>query len=247
MPSTVNGCGTALVKASPDYNGQYDAIEAVVLLMVPLLPYKAIHVTSIWDDYNTKEPGAAGQEYRYIPLRFSPGILFRGMLNGWARASVIIGPIIALFPVIDRLVDDKKTSFNAEDVRLFVVAGAIVVLGGLMKLLWFWLSRKGSLIKRIIYFTEGWPAPAWKDHAMALGPSIGCSDPFYWPKDVALDFSIMVATREGTSDLNSLVERYLAQGDWSSAMLYARLALRLDEKSKARALQQRIIQGWRAS
>lgn len=200
MPFTVNGIGTGLVSVSSkrNVNGlmQYDAMEAVVFLFMPLIPYKMLHILSM-----------QGDQYRSMPLRWSSRLFLKGMCNGWGNGLLLVGGGMSLllgiiFPTMER-------AMKQDDWIMVGVFGCAFVLGVILKGLWYLLDGRDRRIKEIIGSHD-----------------VGSSDPFDWPDDVARTFVEAILKQDGKSSLMAVADACTAKGEPAKAMLCLRLAQR---------------------
>ena len=208
MPSTYNGIGTTLIKASKAYpsNGQFDAIEAFVVLNFPLVPYKAVHVLS-----------HEGDRYRSFDLKSSSFIYLKGIVNGWANNLMFFSIPATIICAIAMATMDREV--GAFDYWIWTVLISAIVIGVMLKFLWIILDMKSRAIKSII------------------GPhELGTSDPFDWSD--ALANTERRRALDERPDCASLVEigRGYQHDNQSMAMCLARLAMRTGEEVEAQKL-----------
>jgi hypothetical protein len=89
MPGTVNGIGTSVCfgRGSVKWNGlgTGDAMECFVVLFMPVIPYKAMHVFN-W----------TGTNYNAIPIRWSGSLLFRTFALYWMAIPLVVGLVAAV-------------------------------------------------------------------------------------------------------------------------------------------------------
>src|SRR4051812_39513470 len=81
MPYTMNGVGTHVCgsRGNVGFNS-YDAMEWVVVFFMPIIPIKAYHTF----DWN-------GDQFRFIPIRWSFDLVFRTFFTGWNWGLLILG------------------------------------------------------------------------------------------------------------------------------------------------------------
>jgi hypothetical protein len=207
MTTSVNGTGTGLVKASRPrmVNGcpHFDAVEAVTFFYCPLLPYRVVHVISICADSKKWQT----ENYRYIPLRFAPRIIFKAFINRWGNVFILYGGFMtALGGFATR---NMGRAFNQTDATVLTAFALMVVIGLLLKAVRLALDASDNRIKSILGAHE-----------------LGTSDPYYWPEDVAESVRERYFGAESARSLTAIAEQAMLQGDRSKAMLCARLAMR---------------------
>jgi len=219
MPYTVNGIGTGLVRASrkrtvEEYT-QFDAVEAFVLLYIPLVPYKVIHILSIW-------PGSEGEQYQSMPLQFAPKIVAKAFLNGWGNVLLwLCTPMAAVFTVVTFTMEREV---NDTDVACLTVLWTLAFVGLCLKTIWcFWSGRDERIVETI------------GSH------EFGTSDPFYWQDQLLAE--VAEATLKDLSE-NRLIDRAQAcfrEGDAASALYLARIAMRTENRTEAEAISAQIL------
>src|SRR4051794_14096428 len=99
MPYTMNGVGTHVCgsRGNVGYNS-YDAMEWVVVFFMPVIPLKAYHTF----DWN-------GDQYRFIPIKWSFDLVFRTFFTGWNWGLLALGCLMLVFvgfSVFDRNMKD---------------------------------------------------------------------------------------------------------------------------------------------
>jgi hypothetical protein len=220
MPHSVNGIGTGLVRASKARHvegyKQFDAVEAVIFLLMPIVPYKVVHVMSIWGE-------GQGERYQAIRLRPSLRIIAKAFLNAWGNGLAIFGAGMGLLAGFAFLTMDRPV--NQTDRTFLIIALACFVAGVLSKLAWMALNRSDERIKDVIGAHE-----------------LGTSDPYYWADDVAQPAAEALLEEESCSSLVDLAERLLTSGDRSKAMLCLRLAMRGEGDLRTQELFARALE-----
>ncbi|MCA9044417.1 MAG: hypothetical protein KDA69_08860 [Planctomycetaceae bacterium] len=211
MTYNVNGIGTDLVTVSghQNVNGQYqyDAMESVVFIGMPLIPYKVVHVVS-------SQPHGTGMRYQSHPLRWSFRLFFKGMANGWGNMLLLLGGAFTVLFGFIIFTNDKP--FSEMDAVLLTVCGSVFAVGLLSKGLWYMLDRRDMRIREI------------------LGPhQLGSSDPMDWPDDVADSMADAILKQFGGRSLTELAERSISEDNDELAMMCVRLAQR--DSSEAHA------------
>ncbi len=219
MPSTFNGIGTTIVKASRatvvDDEPQFDAIEAFVFVNLPIIPYRVVHVLSM------RESGR-GEQYRYFELRRSMRIIVKGVLNGWA--NMLLFMTIFAIPIVALAHYNMEREVSSLDyyVWWFLIGGLVV--GVLFKILMMALDAKDYRIKKII------------------GPhQHGTSDPFTWVDVMANQERAKALETASANKLVDVARSALARDDRSAAMFFARLAQRTGEKGEASEIVKSIL------
>jgi hypothetical protein len=106
------------------------------------------------------------------------------------------------------------------------ISATMTVVGLLFKLAWLFLNQPDERIKDI------------------LGPhGLGTSDPYYWPRDVALASIEQLVGDGSDGSLLEIAQRANAQGDRGKAMLCTRLAMQLAQSLEAQDLLRRLLRG----
>lgn len=101
MPFTLNGCGTSVCPSRGSvawskgkwYSSSahdYDALECLVFLFLPIIPFRVVH-TFDWD----------GRNYRRIPLKWSATVVFRAMMRRWLMGAFLVGGIVTFAGIFD--------------------------------------------------------------------------------------------------------------------------------------------------
>jgi hypothetical protein len=222
MPWSLNGIGTGIVPASKkrtiDGHTQFDAIEAVLFLYLPLIPYSVIHVLSLEDT------AVLGQQYQSFDLRDSPRITRKAFLNGWGNVLLFVG-LIGL-PIMGYSYAMMNRPMEQTDWALLVSFVVVLLLGGIAKLLWSAIDARDQRIRNII------------------GPhELGTSDPCDWTDATAFSARDGILQHNDTPSLLELAEKTLNEGDAGGAMLYVRLAMRCEPGPQADALFAQILAG----
>jgi hypothetical protein len=223
MPRSINGFGTGLVKASRkrmiDDQPHFDAIEAVMALYLPIIPYKALHVVNIWQDRKNYE----NQEYQSTPLRSAPRIYFKAMLNGWGNGLMLFGGVMTAIAGLASM--NMERAFNQKDMVFLSVSSGVVIAGVLAKLLWRSLDASDSRIKEVL----------------GVHP-YGISDPYYWTDEIAETTVEGLQQLESSSSLLAIADAALRKDERAKAMLCIRLAMRDPNQSlQARAMLDQLL------
>ncbi len=202
MPMTINGVGTGVVKARGDVGfGSYDAMECFVVLFMPIVPYSAIHTF----DWN-------GENYRRIPIAWSPGLVFQAYLQAW-RWAFLLGGIVAL----------GICAFEG------LMVGAVIslfplALFGLMTWLLRASSRRTCNIRRLI------------------GPyPLGSCDPAQLVGEAQNAFHRNPQRAYGAPTFAEAVVVMLGQGRFSTAMWAARLSTVFEAPSRGEELTDEVL------
>jgi hypothetical protein len=175
-----------------------DALECLVFLYLPLIPYKTVHAFN-WQ----------GTQYRAIPIRWSWGLVARGMLRRWLWASCILGIICGAIAVTEGR-GAAMPGFSVGMLVLGVIGVGVSALG------WWALAasdRRNREIRRL------------------LGPhQFGSSDPATWTDDL-LRAAHGPREAHGTATFADAVPRALAAGALSRAMWAARMSTALEDRA----------------
>jgi hypothetical protein len=222
MPSSINGIGTGIVTASKkrtvDGHIQFDAIQAVVFLFLPLVPYKAIHVLSI------RQSGGEGQQYQSIDLRPSFRVIFKAFLNGWGNVLLFAGGVG--LPLIGLAFATMARPMNQSDWTFLTIVIVVLALGVVAKLLWFVIDARDQRIRAI------------------MGPhELGTSDPFDWTDETAATAREGILKQQELPTLIDVAAKFHNEGDSAGAMFYVRLAMRCEPGPEVDALFAQILAG----
>lgn len=230
MPYSIQGTGTELVNVSKTrkVNGQdqYDAIEAIVVLGIPLIVLRIIHVLGsgekkpFSDAYNAI--GMYHNTYQYFELKPSDRLRTKGILNGLGIVLLILGgggmiffALVSFF--MSRPINYSDRTFHAFFVLLFLI----------------------GLVSKVVWYSMNVPDERIKD---IIGPhALGSSDPFDWPDELAdLVILELVDEADGLS-LMEIARQAFAQGNRSKAMACVRLVMRDGNNSAAQALFDKLM------
>jgi hypothetical protein len=221
MPSSVNGVGTSLFAASRKRknNGQtqFDAIEAMMFMFLPVVPYKALHVLNIQPD----ESSALGKRYRSIPLRMSSRLVFRVFLDCWGNFVALVGGTV-LGSVLGLMIAEGRTGINDWDI--LAVAAVVFFVGVGCKTTGRILTRRSERIKDVI------------------GPhALGSSDPWDWKSDLVQSASEAMLQQESLPSLIEVARRAMKTGNRSQAMFCVRIAMRDRNNIEAQDMFDRLM------
>src|SRR4051812_45848309 len=110
MPYTMNGVGTHVCGSRGDvgYNS-YDAMEWIVVFFMPIVPIKAVHAFD-W----------SGDNYRFVPIRWSFDLVFRAFFTGWNWGLLILGCLLTVIGII--AVNDSRGK-GEMPIILFALSG----------------------------------------------------------------------------------------------------------------------------
>lgn len=220
MPHSVNGVGTGLIKASKERNIdgciQYDAIEALMLFYIPIIPYKTIHVLAIW------QAGYEQEKYQAIKLKPSPRLIAKGMLNGWGNVLLIFGG--GAFLVFSFVTLTMSRPSNIKDYMFLGGMMGLFLIGVFCKAAWYFMNDTDERIKDII------------------GPhDLGTSDPIDWPDDIAQSVIKHLVAEANGQTLVGIANQALAERNRAKAMLCVRLALRGGQNPVAQKLFDQLM------
>jgi hypothetical protein len=211
MPFTINGIGTSICRGRGDVGwgggADCDSVECLVVVFLPVLPFRAVH-TFAWD----------GTQYRFIPIRWSWGLVLRAFLRRWAFVPLVAAIFMACLSY-ESWKDMDSSSF-------MIYAAANVTLAALAPLIWWLLAvtdRRTKSIRRV------------------LGPhDVGSSDPATWNADLLANISDP-QTLYGTSTYAEGVRAQLAADSPVKAMWAARLATVLEDRHEGERLTDEIL------
>ena len=221
MPRSFNGIGTSLVRISKkrqvEGHVQFDAVEAFVVLLCPLVPYKTVHVLS-WRHVDPEQ-----ERYYALTLRPSARLIAKGFLNGWGSNLMYFAGAMA--PILSVVFAMMERPVNATDVTILIVLWSLFAIGVAAKLLFVSLNRADERIKDII------------------GPhDLGTSDPYYWPDEMIDEAIASNRDSHEQQPLLTIAEDSLRQGDRARAMFLTRLGMRSDEPTPFLELFDRLKQ-----
>lgn len=220
MPHSVNGIGTGLVKASRerkiDGYVQFDAIEALILFYIPIIPYKAIHVLSIWQDEHN------GEKYESIQLRPSRRLIAKAMFNGWGNVLLVFAGITLL--IAGWAFVSMSRPMNIKDWMCLGGLTAAFIGGFLCKSIWYLMNETDERIKDIIGLHD-----------------LGTSDPIDWPDEIARSVIKNLMTEANGLPLTSIAQQAITERKMSKAMLCVRLAMRGGQNLVAQKLFDQLM------
>ena len=134
MPFTINGIGTSICPARGDvqWDGQADcdSVECLVVLYLPVLPYRVVHTF-----------GRNGSQYRAVPIRWSLGTIARAFFRRWMWV-LVVGAAIAGFIAYD--------TWDAPDGGRGQIPAALAVGLAVMAPLGWWLTARTDHRQRSI-------------------------------------------------------------------------------------------------
>lgn len=220
MPHSVNGVGTGLIKASKERNIdgciQYDAIEALMLFYIPIIPYKAIHVLAIW------QAGYEQEKYQAVKLKPSSRLIAKGMLNGWGNVLLIFGG--GAFLLFSFVTLTMSRPSNIKDYMFLSGMMGLFLIGVFCKAAWYFMNNTDERIKDII------------------GPhDLGTSDPIDWPDEIARIAIKNLMTEAHGLPLTSIAQQAITERKMSKAMLCVRLAMRGGQNPVAQKLFDQLM------
>lgn len=138
MPFTVNGIGTSICAARGDvaWSGQADcdSVECLVVLYVPVLPYRTVHSFG-WD----------GTQYRAIPIRWSLGLIARAFLRRWSLVAMVAAGIFGYIAY-----DLWQEPGGGPGLAPAALAIGLGLLGPVLFWLMRWTDRRNKAIRRVL-------------------------------------------------------------------------------------------------
>lgn len=222
MLFSVNGVGTQLVGASRVRRlgpcRQYDAVESVVFLFLPLIPYKGLHVLAEWGDAKD----SAKSRFQSVPLKFTAKLALTACLRRCGCLLMFLGCFASVPAGIGLATMDRE--FTDTDRNFLFGAGGLALFGLLLWLCYFALARNGERIKDILGAHD-----------------LGHLDPF----DLQADLATAVATALENSHhaaLEEIADQELANKNFPKAMFVTRLCQNLRPSSRADQLFAQLIQ-----
>ncbi len=227
MPETFNGIGTGVVRASRIWlDGpvqRFDAILAVVVFGIPIVPYRVIHLLAWWeakpDEHIPYMEGTVeAQGWHSLHLRFRPKIILKAYLRTWSLAAVALGIIGLFYTAMSRWVNDDPA-----DPLFGLVMGTIAGFGLIAWLAWWVIDNRDDRLRRHFIHHPG-----------------GASDPCDWPRDFAKQAAAEECQAVGATTLAHAAERHLQSGNRAKACLCVRIAEAIDERGTVLELAHRL-------
>ncbi|MCA8996046.1 MAG: hypothetical protein KDA80_03655 [Planctomycetaceae bacterium] len=220
MPYTINGFGTTICAARGQMSWHkkgsfeatdYDAIECVCALYLPLIPFRAIHVFG-------KSSQGTGYNYHQVPIQWSWGLVLRAFIARWLWVPFAIGAFLGVFQGFD-IMEGKG---GAKPELIATIAGLIG-----FSLLGWWLlkitDRRNRDLRRI------------------MGPSeVGSSDPATW-NNTLLDSLPDPQQLVGATSFEAAISRLKSEGHFGRAMLAARLCVATEDRVRGEELTNEIL------
>lgn len=217
MPFSINSFGSGFFRASKkrkiEGHTQYDAIEAMMGLFLPVLPIKVIHIADV------TAPRMVSL-YHCLPLKFAPRIVLKAFLRRWGSVLIWIGLPLAVLLTSAQL---RKGAVPPGAFFLTCSYG-ILLVAVLMLLTLRKMDRRDERIKDII------------------GPhSYGSADPIYWPDDVADKMVGDLLERCSCPSLLHVARLATSNRNPSLAMMSVRLLMRKGEDVEASQLFEQLL------
>ncbi len=203
MPHTINGVGTHLVPASRKrtVNGlvQFDAVECFVILFLPIVPYKVVHVLAFHET-----------QYQAVQLRFSRRIIAKAFFGSWGMILTLLGGVLT---GIVGFISFQEPG-GGDDVGTAILASmlGLMVLGAVLWIIRWRMDRADDRLRQLFGSTP-----------------VGTSDPADWRPAVATEIGGELLKVSGASRLITAAEFFHRQGDRAKAAICARLAERADD------------------
>jgi hypothetical protein len=184
-----------------------DSVECLVVMYLPVLPFRAVHTF----DWN-------GTQYRFVPIRWSAGLVFRAFLRRWCYVPMVAAIIMGCFTY-----EAWKEMDGDSFATYSVVTASLAALGPLGWWLLAVTDRRTKAIRRV------------------LGPhEVGSSDPATWPSGMlaAVDDP---KTFCGTSTYAEGVAAQLKANSPVKAMWAARLSTALEDRHEGERLTDEVL------
>src|SRR5262245_58653188 len=212
MPATIHGIGTSYCFARGSGMRGGDALECFVVVFMPIVPFKAVHLYGETANF-------LGSSFRAIPIRLSITLLLRVYLLYWMAFPLVIGVAMAVICTIELL-----TKGSLDHYAPFFVAGwAITVTCALVYLILWLTDRRTRRIRRVLGRHQ-----------------YGSSDPGMWTRDL-LSGVFSPQEMFGKESFSSAVPTLLEKGDYQSAMWAARLGVALEDRATAERLTDEVL------
>jgi hypothetical protein len=204
---SINGCGTRICggRGHLRWGGppDFDGLECFCLFYLPLVPYRALH-TYEWQYAGWWERQRGGW-CRSVPIRWTAGLVLRTFARSWLQVPLLAGVmlLVCYFAPTDLLE------------RLFLGSAGLLLVAAC------------GCVWGALWFTDG----RNRDVRRVLGPhAAGSSDPATWTAD-HLDAVRRPKKLFGTRTFADAVEPLLQAGEFSRAMLAARLGVALEGRA----------------
>jgi hypothetical protein len=207
MPVTFEGIGTAFCSASGDVywgaEADRDAVECFVVLYIPLVPLRAVHVFDHKVNLRLASvvTGIFNREYQYVSIKYRRQLFARALFRRISGPLWVLGVLGALFGLLGENVSDAW--------RIGLGAAGIVLLAGMALSTWsmWWTDRRNKNIRYVLGRHEG-----------------GSSDPASWTEEL-LDTVSPPLELFKTKTYGGAVAGLVAAGKFSQAMWAARLCM----------------------
>jgi hypothetical protein len=209
------GIGTLVASRKRKNNGrrQFDAVEAITIFYLPIVPHRALHILD-----------AEGIEYPCVTLRMSWRLIVRAFLNRWGSMLMIVGGLFLGGVNVAMALEGHR--FTDEDYFYFTVLGMLFLLGAAFKIAWWFLTRRDERIKDLV-----------GPH------SLGTSDPRDWESEQADVVAKAILQQESSVSLVDVARKAVQAGNRSQAAFCLRLALRDPNDIEAQDLMDRLLAG----
>lgn len=208
MPYTVNGVGTHVCgsRGNVGFNS-YDAMEWVVFFFMPVIPLKAYHTY----DWN-------GDQFRYIPIKWSFDLVFRTFFTGWNWGLLCAG---FLFAFIGAIMASKNEAPAGLMLLLSVLSfGACAMVFVVLR----YTGERDRNIRRV------------------LGPHpLGSVDLVLLPDDLVEQIAGDPKEHYGKSSYADAVPDLLEGGSYHQAMWAARLCAAVEDRRTGEELTDLIL------
>lgn len=208
MAFTMNGVGTSVCCSRGDVGwGSSDAMECFVVFFLPIIPYRAMHTY----DWN-------GQQFRYIPIRWSWDLTLRTFVKPWSWGVIALGAVLAVIGVVEI---NRTVS-----VALGLLAAGVLFAGvGLLGLLLLhYTDRRNKAIRRVIG-----------------GLTIGTCDPAHLTGQLLDQMTGDPRAMYDAETFAEAVEQLLEKGSFAQAMWAARMTVAVEDPSEGERLTDSVL------
>jgi hypothetical protein len=212
MAATINGIGTSFCFARGSGGRGGDALECFVVMFLPVVPFKAVHLYG-------ETSGVPGRQYRAVPIRWSASLVLRVYLLYWMAFPLVAGVAMA-FLFTYGLVRNGSLDGIAP---FFITGWAVTLTCGIGYFLLWWTDRRTRSMRRLLGRHQ-----------------YGSSDPATWIREVLAGVYSPQETF-GVDSFAAAVPALLEKGDYQAAMWAARLATAKEDRATGERLTDKVL------
>lgn len=197
------------IRCSAYYAKHFDALRCVAILHLPIYPVRMEHVKYL--DRTLSDDGKVmSTTYQVVPMRWAIRNVLKAYLGTWPYFLLFFGPFVGpafIILCLGNTVGHHVYESPSGRITLLVTFFTPLIVGAALTP-WYWImERKDHVIKEIVGETE-----------------MGVSDPYYWPDETIL----AVQSIRQAPDLRLAASLAIQEGDYSTAMMFVRMAQRID-------------------